>query len=113
MSSEEVSISRETKPSVQTVAGTLRHVTETVLPASGLMDENLSGGSAAQRCRATAGTCLYPTPNGRDITRLRCSRRRVRERVGLELVAQRGFQELPRGSGRDAIDEHDVIEHPP
>jgi hypothetical protein len=39
MSSDETSISNETKPSVQTVVGTLRHVTEAVLLASGVMDE--------------------------------------------------------------------------
>src|ERR1035437_5891534 len=39
MSSDEVSINKETKPSVQTVVGTSRHVTEGVLASSGFMDE--------------------------------------------------------------------------
>src|SRR6266702_1442160 len=40
-------------------------------------------------------------------------RRRVREAVALELVAQLGFQDLAGRGVRDALDEGDVIGHPP
>jgi len=41
------------------------------------------------------------------------SRRRVRETVGLELVAQRGLQDLAGRGVRNAVDEGDVVGHPP
>src|SRR4029079_14967390 len=40
-------------------------------------------------------------------------RRRVGETVALELVAQRGFQDLAGRGVRKAVDEDDVIRHPP
>src|ERR1700722_15894047 len=53
----------------------------------------------------------HPLPQGER--ELRNSRRRVREAVGLELVAQRGFQDLSGRGVRNAVDEHDVVRHPP
>src|SRR5258708_8570460 len=41
------------------------------------------------------------------------SRRRSRETVGLELVAQRGLEDLSGRGVRDGVDEHDVVRHPP
>src|SRR5450755_3885300 len=48
--------------------------------------------------------------SGEMLTTSRCG---VGKTVGLELVAQRGFENLAgRGVG-NAIDEHDVVGHPP
>src|SRR6266567_2626979 len=41
------------------------------------------------------------------------SRRRVREAVALELVAQRGLEDLAGRGVRNAVDEGDVVGHPP
>src|ERR1700692_174944 len=40
-------------------------------------------------------------------------RRRVWKTVALELVAQRGFQDLAGGGVGNAFDEGDVVGHPP
>src|SRR5712671_514404 len=51
-----------------------------------------------------------PTQSGE---RLVPSRRGVRKTIGLELVAQRGFEDLAGRGVRNAVDEHDVVRHPP
>src|SRR5882757_7306626 len=58
------------------------------------------------------GSPLLPSPTGGEGAH-RTSRRRVRKTVRLELVAQRGFQDLSRRGVRNAVDERDVIGHPP
>src|ERR1700757_889385 len=40
-------------------------------------------------------------------------RRRVRKTIALELLAQRGLQDLAGGGMGDAVDEGDVVGHPP
>src|SRR5882757_10204199 len=44
---------------------------------------------------------------------IRLLRRRVREAIGLELVAQRGLEDLAGRGVRNAVDEGDVVGHPP
>src|ERR1700694_6340587 len=53
----------------------------------------------------------HPLPQGERETETLS--RGVRETVGLELVAQRGLQDLARRGVRNGIDEHDVVGHPP
>src|SRR4051812_12117111 len=52
----------------------------------------------------------WPRPARHDGRWLRCG---VREAVGLELIAQRSLQDFSRRGVRNALDEHDVIGHPP
>src|SRR5258708_26172004 len=52
-----------------------------------------------------------PSPTGGEGKAL--LRRGVREPVRLELVAQRGLEDFSRRGVRNAVDEHDVIRHPP
>src|SRR5258706_5372893 len=54
----------------------------------------------------------FPSPTRGEGTK-KALRRRVGETVRLELVAQRGLQDLARGGVRNAVDERDVIGHPP
>src|SRR5216684_9235472 len=51
-----------------------------------------------------------PTQSGERLVPLR---RRVGKTVRFELVAQRGLQDLARRGVGNAVDEHDVIRHPP
>src|SRR6185312_10284306 len=61
----------------------------------------------------SATTVIPGRPESQSGTTACPLRRGVREAVVLELVAQRGLQDLARGRVRDAVDEGDVVGHPP
>src|ERR1700675_2077021 len=118
MSSDETSIESETKPSVQTVVGTSRQVAsgvlmEGVLPGARLIDaayrtvnvwacvssifRRRPGGNDRKELASPRGRGEARIANDEIARALRC---RGRERVGLELIAQRGLQDLARGGVR-------------